>query len=145
MQFNVTMYHKDRMYDGALEHGIAGHAMQVNRARGQEHNEKFLADAAWKPRMTPQEFYQDYVTRIFGSAAAPEVLRAYQTLEQNEEDMSWTQRGSFGCCGPISEINIIRSYSQQPNPYDGPTFQGWSGFLEHSAPRSCTSHALSNC
>jgi hypothetical protein len=132
MQFNVTMYYKDRLYDGALEHGVAGHAMQVNRARGQEHNEKFLADAAWKPKMTPEEFYRDYVKRIFGEQAAPEIFRAYQILEKNEEEMTWTQQGNFGCCGPISEIGIVKSYSEQGNPYDGPTFSGWPGFLESS-------------
>ncbi|MEN6601847.1 MAG: hypothetical protein ABFD86_05475, partial [Bryobacteraceae bacterium] len=132
MQFNVTMYYKDRLYDGALEHGVAGHAMQVNRARGQEHNEKFLADAAWKPKMTPEEFYRDYVKRIFGEQAAPEIFRAYQILEKNEEEMGWTQQGNFGCCGPISEIGIVKSYSEQGNPYDGPTFSGWPGFLESS-------------
>jgi hypothetical protein len=132
MQFNVNLYYKDRMYNGALEHGIAGHAMQVNRARGQEHNEKFLADAAWKPKMTPEEFYQDYVKRIFGEAAAPDVVRAYRILEKNEEELGWTQQSNFGCCGPISEINIVKSYADQGNPYDGPTFQGWSGFLENS-------------
>ncbi len=132
MQFNVTMYYKDRLYDGALEHGVAGHAMQVNRARGQEHNEKFLADAAWKPKMTPEDFYRDYVKRIFGEQAAPEIFRAYQILEKNEEELGWTQQGNFGCCGPISEISIVKSYSEQGNPYDGPTFSGWPGFLESS-------------
>lgn len=132
MQFNVTMYHKDRLYEGALEHGVAGHAMQVNRARGQEHNEKFLADAAWKPKMTPEEFYRDYVKRIFGDAAAPDLYRAYQILEKNEGELGGTQQGNFGCCGPISEISILNSYAGQANPYDGPTFQGWPGFLEGS-------------
>ena len=132
MQFNVTMYYKDRLYDGAREHGVAGHTMQVNRARGQEHNEKFLADAAWKPKMTPEEFYRDYARRIFGEAASADVLQAFLTLEKNEEEMNWTQRGNFGCCGPISEIGILKRYAEQPNPYDGPTFEAWAGFLESS-------------
>jgi hypothetical protein len=132
MQFNVTMYYKDRLYSGALEHGVAGHAMQVNRARGQEHNEKFLADAAWKPQMTPADFYRDYVRRIFGNAAAPQVLEAYLTLERNEEELGWIQQGNFGCCGPISEIGIAKAYADQPNPYDGPSFPRWNGFLEQN-------------
>lgn len=132
MQFNVTMYYKDRLYNGAREHGIAGHAMQVNRARGQEHNEKFLADAAWKPEMTPEEFYRDYARRIFGEAAANQAFQAFQILERNEEEMNWTQRGNFGCCGPIGEIAIVKSYAGQGNPYDGPAFPGWAGFLDDS-------------
>ena len=55
-----------------------------------EQNEKFMAEGAWKPHLTPDEFYQDYVRRIFGEAAAPEALKAYQILEENEEYLGWT-------------------------------------------------------
>ena len=58
--------------------------------------------------MTPEEFYQDYVKRIFGEAAAADVGRAYRILEKNEEELGWTQQGNFGCCGPISEIGIVK-------------------------------------
>jgi DNA-binding protein H-NS len=126
------MYYKDRTFEGALENGVAGHTTQVNRARGMEHNDKFMAEGAWKPHLKPSEFYQDYVRRIFGEAAAPEALKAYQILEQNEEYLSWTGRGNFPCCGVPYDIGIIQSYSEQGNPYDGPTFAGWAGFLDHA-------------
>jgi hypothetical protein len=129
MQFNVNMYYKDRTFEGALEAGVAGHAMQVNRARGMEQNEKFLAEGAWNPHLTPDQFYQSYVRRIFGEAAAPEVLKAYQTLEVNEEYLGWTGKGNFVCCGPPPEIGIIKDYAEQPDPYDGPTFQSWASSL----------------
>ena len=132
MQFNVNLYYQDRLYEGAREHGVAGHAMQINRARGQEQNEKFLADAAWKPGMTPEQFYADYSSRIFGQEAAPAMLDAFRLLETNEEQMNWTGHQNFACCGPISEISVIRLYAEQPNPYDGPTFEGWPGRLERS-------------
>ena len=72
MQFNVNMYYKDRTFEGALENGVAWHTTQVNRARGMEQNDKFMAEGAWKPQLTPNGFYQDYVRRIFGEAAAPQ-------------------------------------------------------------------------
>ena len=132
MQFSVNMYYKDRTFEGALENGVAGHTTQVNRARGMEHNEKYMAEGAWKPHLKPDEFYGDYVRRIFGEAAAPEALKAYQILEANEEYLDWTGRGNFPCCGVPREIGIIQSYSEQGNPYDGPTFAGWAGFLDHA-------------
>jgi hypothetical protein len=132
LQFNVNMYYKDRIFEGALENGVAGHAMDVSRARGMEQNEKYLAEGAWKPHLKPNEFYQDYVRRIFGEAAAPEALKAYQTLEENEEYLGWHGRGNFPCCGAPQEIGIIQSYSEQGNPYDGPTFPGWAGFLDQA-------------
>ncbi len=132
MQFNVNMYYKDRTFEGALENGVAGHTTQVNRARGMEQNEKFMAEGGWKPHLTPDEFYQNYVRRMFGEAAAPEMLKAYQTLETNEEYLGWTGKDNFPCCGVPYEISVVQSYSEQGNPYDGPTFAGWPGFLDHA-------------
>jgi hypothetical protein len=130
MQFSVNMYYKDRTFEGALENGVTGHATQVNRARGQEHNERYMAEGGWKPHLTPDEFYRDYTRRIFGEAAAPEALKAYEILEENEEYLNWTGRGNFGCCGLPREVGIIRAYSEQGDPYDGPTFAAWAGFLD---------------
>ncbi len=135
MQFNVGMYYKDRMFEGALENGVAGHAMQVNRARGQEQDEKFLAEGAWKPHLTPDEFYHDYIRRIFGEAAEPDLFKAYQILEQNEEYLGWTGKANFQCCGAPAEVTIIHSYAEQGNPYDGPTFADWAGFIDSSRDR----------
>jgi len=130
MQFSVNMYYKDRTFEGALENGVTGHATQVNRARGMEQNERFMAEGGWKPHLTPEEFYRAYTRRIFGKAAAPEALKAYQILEENEEYLNWTGRGNFPCCGLPREIGIIRAYSEQGDPYDGPTFPAWAGFLD---------------
>jgi hypothetical protein len=132
MQFNVNMYYKDRVFEGGLENGVAGHTTQVNRARGMEQNERFMAEGAWKPHLKPDDFYQNYVRRIFGEAAAPEALKAYHILEKNEEYLGWTGRSNFPCCGVPYEISIIQSYSEQGNPYDGPVFAGWAGFLDHA-------------
>ena len=132
MQFNINMFYKDRTFEGALANGVTGHSIQVNRARGFEHNEKFMADGAWKPHMKPQEFYQDYVRRVFGEAAAPEMLKAYEVLEENEEFLGWNQRSNFPCCSAPAEISIIEAYSEQANIYDGATFAGWAGFLDRA-------------
>jgi hypothetical protein len=132
MQFSVNMYYKDRTFEGALENGVTGHATQVNRARGMEQNERYMAEGGWKPHLTPDEFYRAYTRRMFGEAAAPEALKAYQTLEENEEYLGWTARGNFPCCGLPREIGIIRSYTEQGNPYDGPTYASWAGFLDRA-------------
>jgi len=132
MQFSVNMYYKDRTFEGALENGVTGHTMQVNRARGMEHNEKFMAEGAWKPHLKPDEFYRDYVRRIFGEAAAPEALKAYELLEENEEYLGWTGRNNFPCYSVPLEISAIESYSAQANAYYGPTFPGWAALLDHA-------------
>src|SRR5215471_20558699 len=106
--------------------------MQVNRASDMEHNERFMAEGALKPHLTPDTFDRDYVQRIFGGAAAPEVLRAYQVLEENEAYLGWTGRSNFPCCTVPAEINVIDSYSEQASVYDRPAFATWADFLDHA-------------
>ena len=130
MQFNVGLYYKDRILQGSVENGVAGFAGQLNRPRGMEQNYRYLAEGAYNPKLTPQEFYEGYARRLFGEAAAPEMEKAFAILEANEEYLGWTQKGNFGCCGPISEVSMAHRLYQQPNPFDGP--KDWGGFIKRS-------------
>ena len=130
MQFNVGLYDKDRVLQGSVENGVAGFAGQLNRPRGTEQNYRYLAEGAYNPKLTPQEFYDGYARRLFGEAAAPEMTKAFAILEANEEYLGWTQKGNFGCCGPIAEVSMAHRLYQQPNPFDGP--KDWGGFIKSS-------------
>jgi hypothetical protein len=130
MQFNVGLYYKDRILEGSVENGVAGFAGQLNRPRGMEQNYRYLAEGAYNPKLTPKEFYDGYARRLFGGAAAPDMVKAFEILEANEEYLGWTQKGNFGCCGPISEVSMGHRLYQQPNPFDGP--KDWSGFIKGS-------------
>jgi hypothetical protein len=120
MQFNVNLYYKDRILEGSVENGVAGFAGQLNRPRGMEQNYRFLAEGAYNPKLTPKEFYAGYAKRLFGEAAAGDMVAAFEALETNEEAMDWAQRGNFGCCGVIPEVSQAYGYYKQPNPFDGP-------------------------
>jgi hypothetical protein len=130
MQFNVGLYYKDRILQGSVENGVAGFAGQLNRPRGMEQNYRYLAEGAYNPKLTPQEFYASYARRLFGEAAAPDMEKAFAILEANEEYLGWTQKGNFGCCGPISEVSMAHRLYQQPNPFDGP--KDWGGYIKRS-------------
>jgi hypothetical protein len=130
IQFNVGLYYKDRILEGSVENGVAGFAGQLNRPRGMEQNYRYLAEGAYKPKLTPKEFYHGYARRLFGEAAAPEMAKAFETLEANEEYLGWTQKGNFGCCGPIGEVSMAHRLYQQPNPFDGP--KDWDKFISSS-------------
>ena len=133
MQFNVGLYYKDRILQGSAENGVAGFAGQLNRPRGMEQNYRYLAEGAYNPKLTPKEFYDGYARRLFGEAAAAEMAKAFETLEANEEYLGWTQKGNFGCCGPIAEVSMAHRLYQQPNPFDGP--KDWSRFINDSRDR----------
>ncbi len=126
MQFNADLYYRDRVLEGSLENGAAGFAIQMNRARGTEQNTKYFAVGAWRPELEPDEFYGDYVKRIFGDTAHETMLRAYRALAQNEGYLKWRGRRNFPICGDLPiEVAIIGRYAKQVNPYDGPKFAEW--------------------
>jgi hypothetical protein len=130
MQFNVGLYYKDRVLEGSVENGVAGFAGQLNRPRGMEQNYRYLAEGAYNPKLTPKEFYDGYARRLFGEAAAPDMVKAFETLEANEEYLGWSQKGNFGCCGVIAEVAMAHNLYKQPNPFDGP--KDWSRFISSS-------------
>ncbi|MCL5005225.1 MAG: hypothetical protein M1404_01720 [Acidobacteria bacterium] len=132
MQFNVNLYYKDDVLKGGLKYGLAGFDSQLNRARGTETNTEYMAEGEWNPELTPEEFYRGYSQRIFGEKSAPEMLKAFNTLEKNEEYLGWTGQGNFPCCGPPRELSIAYSYSKQPDPFAGPRFQGWRPFISRA-------------
>lgn len=108
MQFNVSEYiQRDRIFTDGLKSGLTGIAAWMVQPRGSEQNSSFLADAAWNPALTREEFYKDYSERLFGADAAPDMYRAFTTLEENQVYLAsgWQSNGRrvsvrvLGCCG----------------------------------------------
>jgi hypothetical protein len=121
-QFNVNLYYQDRLFQGSLDNGLAGFAVQLYRPRGTEWDSKFLSEGAWNPHLTPGEFYQNYAKRVYGEKAAPEIVKAFQTLEYKEGFEGYYYFGpiDFPCCGPPDEISIAKWWADQRDPFDGP-------------------------
>lgn len=79
---NVWVYtDKDRIFTDGVKNGLTGVVPWMAQPRGMEANSSFLAEADWGPQLTRQEFYKDYSVRLFGSGAAPEMYKAFMTLE----------------------------------------------------------------
>jgi hypothetical protein len=134
MQFSVKQYEKDRIIPDGLKNGMTGFAGQVQRARGTETNSLFLTEAAWKPTLTAEEFYKDYVTRIFGEAAAPLMYKAFMALEQKQANLGYDNYDftTMNCCGPLPEVEAAHRFSLQENAYAGPTDAQWKPFIVRS-------------
>ena len=132
MQFSVRQYAvKDKIFSDGLKYGLTGHSGQVERARGTESNSRFLAEAAWAPHMTPEDFYKNYTRRLFGERAAEHMYRAYMSLEDHEAYLGYYNHGysTMNCCGALPEVSTTYLYSKQENPFDGPRGDSWNAFL----------------
>jgi len=87
IQFNLGIYHHDRVLAGGREFGLTGIAPQTGRTRGLEQNARYVADGGWDTALSPETFYTRYLAAIYGPAADP-VCRAYAILEENEWQLS---------------------------------------------------------
>ncbi len=135
MQFSVRQYsEKDRIFSDGLKYGLTGFAGQINRVRGMEANTRFLAEAAWSPQLTTEQFYKGYATHLFGERAAADMYRAYMALEDNEAWLGYYNYGysTMNCCGALEEVSRAYEYSRQDNPFDGPAGSAWQSFISNS-------------
>ncbi len=134
MQFSVRQYaQKDRIFVDGIKNGLTGFAGQVERARGTEFNSSYLAEAAWHPALTPEDFYRGCADRMFGKGAADEMFQAFMKLEENQAYMGYYGfDGGYGvlpCCGAIREVRAVYMYSRQKNPYGGPALESWKNHV----------------
>ncbi len=133
MQFSVRQYSaKDRIFTDGVKYGLTGHAGQLNRVRGTETNSRFLAEAAWAPQMSAEDFYKEFSRRLFGERAAEDMYAAYMTLEENEAYLGYYNFGysTMNCCGALHEILPVYDFWRQENPYDGPTTASWQSYIK---------------
>jgi len=135
MQFNVGLYDHDRVIPGSVEFGLAGAIPQVGKTRGLEQNARFLAEAAWDARLTPEAFYAEYVTRIFGQRARATLLDAYRMLEENELFLGlhastehsghyFQGMSNFTNYADSLDLGWLQMFRGQAMPFDGPNFPG---------------------
>jgi len=135
MQFSVRQYsEKDRIFSGGVKYGLTGFAGQFNRVRGMEANARYLAEAAWSPQLTTEDFYKGYAAHFFGEQAAADMFRAFMALEDNEAWLGYYNYGysTMNCCGELEEVGRAYEYSRQDNPFDGPTGPAWQAFIAKS-------------
>jgi Glycosyl hydrolase family 67 N-terminus len=138
LQFNVGVYTAtDGIFTDGLKNGLTGVAPWMAQPRGTEQNSSFLAEAAWNPKLTMEEFYKDYAARLFGAKASPDMYQAFITLEENQMYLAKEGPG-FGreprpitvpCCGAVPALLAAHDYSLQENPFDGPKGAVWAAFI----------------
>ncbi|MHB9108420.1 MAG: alpha-glucuronidase family glycosyl hydrolase [Armatimonadota bacterium] len=131
MQFNLGIYHHDRVLAGGREFGLTGIAPQTGRTRGLEQNARYTADGGWDTGLTPDAFYARYLTAIYGPAADP-VRRAYALLEENEWALSsmgldpkrapgvFEGFGNFLNYFDSADVGWLDLFKQQSDPLQGP-------------------------
>ena len=121
LPFYLRQFQHDGLFKEAREAGVSGYAGQIFRSRGTEHHSRYLAHGAWEPDLTPEAFYERYSRDIFGDAAASAMQKAFNLLEEMDEQTGWNGVGNFSFSGGCRELNRIAPILlDQENPFDGP-------------------------
>ena len=121
LPFYLRQFQHDGLFKEAREAGVSGYAGQIFRSRGTEHHSRYLAHGAWEPELTPEAFYDRYSRDIFGDAAAGAMQKAFNLLEDMDEQTGWNGVGNFSYSGGSRELNRIAPILlNQENPFDGP-------------------------
>lgn len=67
-QWRVTW--QERMYRKCLEQGVEAVTLLGWKLSGIEHNIRYLAEFCWSPELSADQFYGEYVRRLYGQDAA---------------------------------------------------------------------------
>jgi hypothetical protein len=134
MQLSARQFtERDHVFTDGVKYGVSGVAGQLERQRGTEFNCNFLAEATWKPELTPDEFYRRSAERMFGREAAGEMTAALLKLDENQLYLGYYEYdGGYGvllCCSAPREINAVYNYFRQDNPFGGPTVSSWKHLI----------------
>ena len=81
-QFRVSW--QEQMYRQCAQFGVEGVTLLGWKLSGVEHNLRYLADFAWNAELTAERFYEDYVRRLYGEKAVPEVVEVFRHYDQLE-------------------------------------------------------------
>ena len=136
MQFNVGLYEHDGVISDSVKYGVSGVAPQAGKLRGMEQNAKYIFRGGWDAGIKPDSFYRGYVESIFGTAAMPLMLQAYETLEKQEMFLGleasnpgshfFAGMGNFLNWYDTREIEMMGRFARQENVFDGPDFETWN-------------------
>jgi Glycosyl hydrolase family 67 N-terminus len=136
MQFNVGLYEHDQVIGDSVKYGVSGVAPQTGKLRGMEQNAKYIFNGSWDAAIKPDTFYRGYVERIFGSAALPLMLKAYETLEKQEMYLGleasnpgshfFEGMGNFLNYADNRDVEMMGRFAHQENIFDGPDFEMWN-------------------
>lgn len=85
LQYNLRLYQRDGFLASRQNNGTSGLVIQTTHITGNDHNFRFLAEGMWRENLTPETFYSEYATALFGAKAAPYVVEAFDILEENEK------------------------------------------------------------
>jgi len=117
MQFNLELYDQDRYLASATENATAGLVIQTTHIRGNEHNMGFLAAGMWRQDLSPDRFYREYASAVFGDRAAPFMLEAFHILEANEQAMGGRGLSNMPWNKVPAQIEVLRSFRDFATPF----------------------------
>lgn len=117
MQFNLNLYQRDGFLASRKKNGTAGLCIQVTHVAGNDHNVRFLAEGVWKENLSPESFYRDYATAVFGSDSAESAMEAFDILEENEVALGGRGLKNMPYSLNPPEVSMVRAARNHPTPF----------------------------
>lgn len=117
MQFPLWQYSQDRFLESAEENGTAGLVVQLTHVAGNDHSMRYLADGMWNGKRDPMAFYKEYAGRVFGADAAPDVVKALEILEENDEFLGGRGQKNLPWHMVPPQIKLLRSFRDFDRPF----------------------------
>ncbi len=84
LQCNLRLYERDGFLASHRKNGTNGLIIQTSHISGNDHNFRYLAEGMWREDLTPEVFYREYAKAVFGEKVTPQVIEAFDILEENE-------------------------------------------------------------
>jgi len=117
LQCNLNLYQRDGFLASQRANGTSGLVVLVSHINGNDHNMRFLAEGMWDDTLTPERFYRDYATALFGEAAAPAVTEAFAVLEENEVFLGGRGLKNMPYTFTPPEIGLLNALKAHDKPF----------------------------
>ena len=82
-QFRINW--QEQMYKNCAEYGVEAVTVLGWKLSAVEHNVRYLADFCWNPKLSTEEFYNNYISKLYGPKAQS-LVKAYMQYDKYEKD-----------------------------------------------------------
>ena len=117
LQCNLNLYQRDGFLASRMSNNTSGLVVQILHLTGNDHNVRFLAEGMWREELDPETFYSEYALTLFGESAAPYIVHAFRSLEENEVFLGGRGNKNMPYTFTPQEVSQLFSLMKHTKPF----------------------------